>query len=114
MTKSILRPVLTHDQHAMFAKQLDEQLRFRTEQVEYLSAPTALTDHASTAAVREVRDAVLLGARHALADIESARGRLADGRYGSCQRCSEPLAVERLEVLPHAALCTSCQRESTL
>lgn len=41
--------------------------------------------------------------------IEDALGRVADGTYGTCQRCGKPIAPERLEALPFAAYCITCQ-----
>lgn len=44
-----------------------------------------------------------------LAEVAAARRRVANGTYGLCQGCSEPIAPSRLQALPAAALCTSCQ-----
>jgi RNA polymerase-binding protein DksA len=46
----------------------------------------------------------------ALADVEAALGRLDAGTYGACTNCHRPIADERLEALPWAALCIDCQR----
>jgi RNA polymerase-binding transcription factor DksA len=40
-----------------------------------------------------------------LADVRHARERLAEGRYGLCEVCGEPLPRERLEVRPWAVRC---------
>jgi DnaK suppressor protein len=45
-----------------------------------------------------------------LAAIEAAIARLDAGRYGRCTGCGRPIAPERLEALPWAALCIDCQR----
>jgi DnaK suppressor protein len=44
-----------------------------------------------------------------LEDIDAALQRLEEDSYGICQRCAEPIAWERLEVLPMSRLCTPCQ-----
>lgn len=41
--------------------------------------------------------------------IEAALGRLQDGKYGKCTACGKPISAERLDVLPEAELCLSCQ-----
>lgn len=46
--------------------------------------------------------------RTEIRQIEDALRRLEDGSYGNCIRCGEPVAVRRLEALPHAALCIDC------
>jgi DnaK suppressor protein len=32
------------------------------------------------------------------------------GTYGDCERCGNPIAIERLEALPWAILCIDCAR----
>lgn len=45
-----------------------------------------------------------------LAKIEVALNRVAEGEYGWCAKCGEPIAFKRLEIDPAAALCISCAR----
>ena len=45
-----------------------------------------------------------------LAAIDAAIARLDAGSYGQCESCGNPIAAERLEALPSAALCIDCQR----
>jgi DnaK suppressor protein len=40
-----------------------------------------------------------------LADVDRATAKLADGSYGRCDVCGEPIGDERLEALPWAVLC---------
>jgi RNA polymerase-binding protein DksA len=47
-----------------------------------------------------------------LAAIDAALARLDAGTYGSCTSCRRPIAPERLEARPWAALCIDCQRAS--
>jgi RNA polymerase-binding transcription factor DksA len=42
--------------------------------------------------------------------IEEARRALADGSYGTCKSCGREIPAERLEAVPEAVLCVSCQR----
>lgn len=48
--------------------------------------------------------------RSALAEVDAALGRLADGTYGTCLGCDAAIPAERLEVMPAAAYCVSCQQ----
>ncbi len=41
--------------------------------------------------------------------IEKALARIADGDYGYCAQCGEPIAFQRLQVQPTANLCIDCQ-----
>jgi DnaK suppressor protein len=45
----------------------------------------------------------------ALAEIEAALERIADGSYGQCSDCGEPIASARLLAQPAAPRCTACQ-----
>jgi RNA polymerase-binding transcription factor DksA len=42
--------------------------------------------------------------------IVEARRALADGSYGSCRECGQPIQPERLHAVPEAVRCISCQR----
>jgi DnaK suppressor protein len=43
-----------------------------------------------------------------LAEVRRAEAKLADGSYGLCDRCLQPIAEERLEAVPWATLCIAC------
>jgi RNA polymerase-binding transcription factor len=45
----------------------------------------------------------------AIYDVDEALRRLYNGDYGSCESCGQPIARERLEVVPHARLCIRCK-----
>ena len=43
-----------------------------------------------------------------LQQVENALQRLADGTYGVCSECGEPIEVGRLYSVPHADRCSEC------
>lgn len=43
-----------------------------------------------------------------LAAVEVALQRLDDGTYGTCEKCKQPIADERLEAVPWASRCVRC------
>ena len=47
-------------------------------------------------------------ARHRLAEVEAAKARLADGTYGTCEKCGGPIGEGRLEARPTARTCIRC------
>jgi DnaK suppressor protein len=47
-------------------------------------------------------------ARERLAEIDSGLVRLADGRYGRCARCGQPIGAERLDARPATSTCYAC------
>jgi RNA polymerase-binding transcription factor DksA len=46
--------------------------------------------------------------RREVAAIRAALSRIETGRYGTCRRCGEAIASERLRVLPTALECVGC------
>ena len=42
--------------------------------------------------------------------VERALTKMDLGTYGVCERCGNPISVERLEALPWAILCIDCAR----
>ena len=47
-------------------------------------------------------------AEERLEEIEAALSRVADGTYGTCERCGRPIPAERLELRPAARTCVPC------
>lgn len=58
-----------------------------------------------------VDDVVAAGALTELQAVRAALRRLADGSYGNCLECGEPIEAQRLGALPQAALCAGCQSQ---
>ncbi len=45
-----------------------------------------------------------------LGQIHDALGRIADGTYGKCEECGQPIAKPRLQALPYTRHCIECAR----
>ncbi len=52
--------------------------------------------------------ALVLQVRRHLAELEGAIQRLEGGTYGTCERCAQAIAKERLEARPAAGTCMRC------
>ncbi len=44
-----------------------------------------------------------------LSDVEAALRAIAEGCYGDCVECGEPISAKRLEIIPWASHCIRCQ-----
>ena len=63
----------------------------------------------STVAFERAQLASLIDSeRHALAEIDSALGRLDTGSYGSCEACGATITPERLVARPASRRCVAC------
>jgi DnaK suppressor protein len=63
----------------------------------------------ATVAFERQHLAALVGqARAHLAQIDAAMRRVADGSYGVCERCGQPIAGPRLTARPTASTCIRC------
>jgi DnaK suppressor protein len=89
--------------------QLEERWRDRLERVTALSLAyhdLAQQDSESRRAKQIARQTVV--ERQALADIEAALRRLADGTYGRCEQCGRPIGTALLSARPQARYCGAC------
>ena len=100
---------MTHTAHTVqdpnvhaIRQQLEQQLEERLDLLADL-APRALPS------VDPVAYQTVASTRMVVEQITAALNRLDAGTYGRCTRCGGPIALARLEVLPHAAACIECQ-----
>jgi len=103
------------DQSAVRAALQAEAARLRAELGEPIEGPGQMTYGSQAAAASHVfaqqRDLALRDSERAqLRLVEDALERLAAGSYGTCRSCGRPIATERLEAIPWAALCIDCAR----
>jgi RNA polymerase-binding protein DksA len=90
-------------------RDLDEELE---EFVEASRDSNADDEHdpegATIAFERSQVSALAQQAREHLLEVDAALARLDSGTYGTCERCGEQIAPERLEARPTARLCVQC------
>jgi DnaK suppressor protein len=66
-------------------------------------------DQLSSAATRELAIHLVDRNFRLASEVRSALTRIDEGTYGLCEGCDDPIAAKRLDVVPWARLCTSCQ-----
>lgn len=57
----------------------------------------------------DIAEVVVGWSQEAVEDIEDALARMDEGTYGICEQCAAAIPLERLEAIPHARFCVSCQ-----
>ena len=71
-----------------------------------------ISDEATDLVIRERNLVVRNNTQDLLRRVQAALTRLESGSYGTCARCGAEIPTERLEVLPHATMCVSCQAKA--
>jgi len=66
-------------------------------------------DAATEAYGQESSFAISEAGRQTLGDIMEALKKMEEGTYGVCDVCNKPIDMPRLEAVPQARLCISCQ-----
>jgi DnaK suppressor protein len=84
---------------------LDQRLAMRQQLLELAQLEEDRVERVVTMG-REAVAAYDVGMRDAVRD---ALARLANGTYGSCESCHRPIPTARLEAVPYARRCRSCQ-----
>lgn len=100
---------------SLLRAELEQQRRFRVEQLENLAA-TTWADHTPSAddVASQMRLTLRSAATAALADIDAALDRMARNCYGPCLGCGTAIPAERLQALPMVSLCMPCQRRQDM
>ena len=78
------------------------------EDIAIEKTPDAL-DEVQLAGERELAIRNLDRESNLLRNIRGALARIADGSYGVCMHCEEDIKPKRLDAVPWAAYCISCQ-----
>jgi DnaK suppressor protein len=98
-----------HDPVELLRSILEEQFQRHTDQLAVLTVHSRQPDRGGYD--DEMLAALIASARQAVADTAQALRRMAEGSYGTCERCATDIPLRRLEILPHARFCVPCQRE---
>jgi DnaK suppressor protein len=75
------------------------------------SMPIHMADIGSDTFEQDFALDLLAREEEAMSEIDAALERLADGTYGRCEDCQQPIPKERLDALPFARRCVKCARQ---
>ncbi len=114
LTDTTGRPAPAAAQLAAVRTELEQQRSFRVEQIEEVEVDAAEALAAGDDARLQVTRSLFMAAEAALQEINAALARLDHGTYGTCERCHQPIPIERLEVLPTSRSCTPCQARADM
>lgn len=93
------------------AKQLGEILHHEADaaQAESTHEVGDFKDAAAEESIASVDFAQAAHAAQELAQVQAALRRIADGTYGECLDCGDPIDLRRLVALPATPYCAPCQ-----
>ncbi|WP_344811730.1 TraR/DksA C4-type zinc finger protein [Microlunatus aurantiacus] len=114
LTDTTGMPAPAAAQLAAVRTELEQQRRFRVEQLEEAEVDAAEALAAADDARLQVIRSLFITTEAALREINVALARLDHGTYGTCEHCHQPIPIERLEVLPTSRSCTPCQARADI
>lgn len=89
--------------------ELDRSLRSLFEASQDANVDDEHDPEGSTIAYERAQlTAVLDASRRRLGDLDDALARVADGSYGVCESCRNPIPDDRLAARPFARTCVAC------
>jgi DnaK suppressor protein len=95
---------------ATLQSKLEDLLTFSGDRETLEIQPTAdPLDQVRSGTDRDMAVETLNHQARSIHEIRSALARIEEGSYGFCERCEEPIPAKRLDALPWARMCVSCQ-----
>ena len=89
---------------------LEEQFALHTARLTELTLAERLPDHGGHD--RRTLEVLTGASRQAVRDAARALQRMAEGTYGRCENCHQPIPLGRLRAVPDARYCTRCRSHS--
>ena len=75
------------------------------------SSDNHLGETATATLDREIDYSLEENSEQVLKAIDGALQRIAEGTFGICATCGQPISEERLEAIPYATQCIDCRRK---
>jgi len=73
-----------------------------------------IADKAANSHTKEFLFSLSSAERRLLQQVDDAISRIEERRYGVCASCEDPMNLKRLQAVPWATLCISCQEKQEL
>ena len=68
-------------------------------------------DQANELIEKEMGFVMSFNMRNNLNEVQEALDRISNKKFGACANCGAEIALKRLEILPFARFCTTCQEK---
>jgi RNA polymerase-binding protein DksA len=80
------------------------------DQTDETPSDNLLAEMATVTVEREIDYGLEENVEHVLQSIDAALAKIDAGTFGTCERCGQQIAIDRLEALPYVTLCIDCKR----
>lgn len=90
-------------------KELVRSIRSMSEELIISDSEHDVVDQVQSMGIRDQAVTIVDAMSRAISDIDDALRAIADGSYGICVECEEPIAPKRLQTIPWASHCIRCQ-----
>ena len=97
-----------HDPMELLRNTLEERFQWHTDRLTELTVCSRRPDLGGYR--RDTLTALIETSRRAITDTAQALRRMAEGTYGSCERCTATIPLHELRTMPHTRLCAACRR----
>jgi len=98
-------------QHVELRKEIEEQgADPDRDEVEFVDDP-GFSDRSHSTEERSRLISLVRALRSNLREVDRAVAKMQAGSYGTCERCGNPIALERLTALPSVRLCIDCKQK---
>lgn len=98
------------EQRENLRKEIEEQGGDSDSDDASIDVERGFADSGHSTAERARMLSVMKALRANLRWVQRALSKMELGTYGTCERCGQPITIERLDVLPWAILCIGCAR----
>ena len=98
------------EQRENLRKEIEEQGGDPDSDDASIDVERGFADSGHSTAERARMLSVMKALRANLRWVQRALSKMELGTYGTCERCGNPITIERLDALPWAILCIGCAR----
>ena len=98
------------EQRENLRKEIEEQGGDPDSDDASIDVERGFADSGHSTAERARMLSVMKALRANLRWVQRALSKIELGTYGTCERCGNPITIERLDALPWAILCIGCAR----
>ena len=92
-------------------QEIDAEIRAKTSDLTVMEGDHDPLDQVQSMNSRDEAATMIARLSRILSEVDRSLDAIAEGTYGVCVGCDEPISPKRLRVIPWASHCVSCQEE---